>query len=161
MVETVVSPLPMVVLSFVFTTFIACASMETAGVRSTLWKTMPVPGSAGRSVMVIVLPVCRPMPLKVTLFPKVCWNIICLLLIVSMLTIKQVVRQIGRRASHWKKARCYALVDGIVSRRGRENWCGKNAPVVSAQRAVLHFCYSLPERRMAIIHQMPTRPAQV
>ena len=75
MVETAAWPLPMVVESRVLTTLAAVASMEIAGERSTRWKTMPVPASAGRRVRVISFPVCSPMPLKLALFPKVCWNI--------------------------------------------------------------------------------------
>jgi hypothetical protein len=65
----------MVVESLVLTTFSPLASIETEGERSTLWKTMPVPGSAGRSVREITFPLCSPMPLNDALFPKVCWNI--------------------------------------------------------------------------------------
>lgn len=39
--------------------------------------------------------------------------------------------------------------------------CCENARVVEKQRRVWLFCYSLPERRMAIIHQIPTTPAQL
>ena len=62
----------MVVESLVLTTLAAAASMETAGEMSTLWKTMPVPASAGRRVRVISLPVCSPMPLNTALLPNVC-----------------------------------------------------------------------------------------
>ena len=89
MVETLVSPRPMVVESLVLTTLAARASMETAGERSVLWKTTPVPASAGRSVRLMVFPVCRPMPLKAALFPKVCWYIMACSLpdLVSMRTM--------------------------------------------------------------------------